>query len=175
MIRFKINYEFRKENSIMDLKIKTEKEEFHGRTCGIIKQENKFLIMRVNKTSYYHIPGGHIEIGEDSEQAVIREIKEEIGCDVQETSLFLIQENFWTRNAKKCHGIEFYYIIKLKQQLQMQNYEKIENDKGEEKLLEFKWVTAEELKNIDLRPINIRDMLINEEYLKGLSHIVKRG
>ena len=55
----------------MDLKIKTEKEEFHGRTCGIIKQENKFLIMRVNKTSYYHIPGGHIEIGEDSKQAVI--------------------------------------------------------------------------------------------------------
>ena len=33
----------------MDLKIKTGKEEFHGRTCGIIKQENKFLIMRVNK------------------------------------------------------------------------------------------------------------------------------
>ena len=44
----------------MDLKIKTETEEFHGRTCGIIKQENKFLIMRVNKTSYFHIPGGHI-------------------------------------------------------------------------------------------------------------------
>lgn len=40
----------------MDLKIKTETEEFHGRTCGIIKQENKFLIMRVNKTSYFHIP-----------------------------------------------------------------------------------------------------------------------
>ena len=50
----------------MDLKIKTEAEEFHVRTCGIIKQENKFLIMRVNKTPYYHIPGGHIEIGEDS-------------------------------------------------------------------------------------------------------------
>ena len=40
----------------MDLKIKTETEEFHGRTCGIIKQENKFLIMRVNNTSYFHIP-----------------------------------------------------------------------------------------------------------------------
>lgn len=78
----------------MDLKIKTETEEFHGRTCGIIKQENKFLIMRVNKTSYFHIPGGHIEIGEDSKEAVIREIKEEIGCDVQEANLFVIQENF---------------------------------------------------------------------------------
>lgn len=159
----------------MDLKIKTEKEEFHVRTCGIIKQKDKFLIMRVNKTSYYHIPGGHIEIGEDSEQAVIREIKEEIGCDVQEAILFSIQENFWTRSAKKCHGIEFYYIIKPKQQLQMQDYTRIENDKGEEKLLEFKWVTVEELKNIDLRPANIKDMLINGEYLKGLAHIVKRG
>lgn len=78
----------------MDLKIKTETEEFHGRTCGIIKQENKFLIMRVNKTSYFHIPGGHIEIGEDSKEAVIREIKEEIGCDVQEANLVCNSREF---------------------------------------------------------------------------------
>lgn len=159
----------------MDLKIKTDEEEFHGRSCGIIKQGNKFLIMRVNKTSYYHIPGGHIEIGEDSEQAVIREIKEEIGCDVEKIKLFAIQENFWIRNNKKCHGIEFYYIIEPKQKLKMEDCEKIEIDKCEEKLLELKWTTSEELKDMDLRPTNIRDMIINEEYLKGLTHIVKRN
>ena len=38
----------------MDLKIKTEKEEFHVRACGIINQ--------VNKISYHHISGGHTEI-----------------------------------------------------------------------------------------------------------------
>lgn len=159
----------------MDLKIKTAEEEFHGRTCGIIKQENSFLIMRVNETSYYHIPGGHIEIGEDSKQAIIREIKEEIGCDIKKADLFAIQENFWTRNNKKCHGIEFYYIIEPKENLEMKDYQKIEIDKGEEKLLDFKWATSEQLKDIDLRPNNIRDMLINEEYIKGLKHIVKRG
>lgn len=159
----------------MDLKIKTDEEEFHGRTCGIIKQDDKFLIMRVNQTSYFHIPGGHIEIGEDSEQAIIREIKEEIGCDIQETNLFAIQENFWKRNNKNCHGIEFYYIIKPKNNLEMKDYQRIEIDKGEEKLLDFKWCTQEELKDIDLRPVNIRDMLINGDYSKGLSHIVKRG
>ena len=57
----------------------------------------------------------------------------------------------------------------------MKNYEKKEIDKGEEKLLEFKWVTLEELKNIDLRPINIRDMIINQKSFKGLIHIIKRG
>lgn len=159
----------------MDLKIKTEKEEFHGRTCGIIKQEDKFLIMRVNKTDYYHIPGGHIEIGEDSKEAVTREIKEEIECDVKDARLFAIQENFWERRGKNCHGIEFYYIITLNSPLPMKNYERIENDKGEDKLLEFKWVTSDELKDIDLRPNNIRDMLINEKYFSGLTHIVKRG
>lgn len=56
----------------------------------------------------------------------------------------------------------------------MKNYEKIEIDKGEKKLLEFKWVTSDELRNIDLRPINIRDMLINKENIKTLTHIVKR-
>ena len=159
----------------MDLKIKTEKKEFHGRSCGIIKQKNNFLIMRVNDTPYYHIPGGHIEMGEDSKQAVIREIKEEIGCDVQEADLFAIQENFWEKSHKKCHGIEFYYIIKPKYELEMKDYQRIENDKGEEKLLDFKWITPEELKDIDLRPSNIRDMLVDGEYLKGLTHIVKRG
>ena len=159
----------------MDLKIKTDEEEFHGRTCGIIKQDDKFLIMRVNQTSYFHIPGGHIEIGENSEQAIIREIKEEIGCDIQETNLFAIQENFWKKGNKICHGIEFYHVIKPKYELEMKDYEITENDKGEEKLLEFKWVTSDELKNIDLRPSNIRDMIVNGDYLRGLVHIINRG
>ena len=79
----------------MDLKIKTETEEFHGRTCGIIKQENKFLIMRVNKTSYFHIPGGHIEIGEDSKEA-IQKIKEKVDSDkykLYEDSVYSSDQN----------------------------------------------------------------------------------
>lgn len=158
----------------MDLKIKTDVQEFHGRTCGIIKQDDYFLIMRVNRTPYYHIPGGHIEIGEDSNQAVIREIKEEIGCNVNKTNLFAIQENFWQRNKKQCHGIEFYYIVEPKSRLQINDYERIENDKGEEKLLEFKWVTIEELINIDLRPNSIKKLLITGKYNNNLIHLIER-
>lgn len=158
----------------MDIKIKTDNEEFHCRTCGIIKQNEKFLVMRVNKTDYYHIPGGHVEIGETSKDAVIREIKEEIGCEVKSATLFAIQENFWLRNEKKCHGIEFYYVVEPKELMEQIDHEEIENDKGEDKLLEFKWVTAEELKDVDLKPANIKELLINGEYLNGLSYIVKK-
>lgn len=158
----------------MDLKIKTDLQEFHGRTCGIIKQQDYFLIMRVNKTPYYHIPGGHIEIGEDSKEAVIREIKEEIGCNVKDAKLFAIQENFWERKGKQCHGIEFYYVIEPEPQLSIKDYERIENDKGEDKLLEFKWVKSEELLNVDLRPESIKKLLVNGEYNNTLIHLVER-
>lgn len=157
----------------MDLKIKTETQEFHGRTCGIIKQEDYFLIMRVNKTDYYHIPGGHIEIGEDSKTAVVREIKEEIGCDVKTAKLFAIQENFWERKGKECHGIEFYYVVEPEPKLNIKNYEKVEKDKGEEKLLEFRWVKESELASVDLRPSNIKELLIKGEYT-SLMHLIER-
>ena len=159
----------------MDIRIKNEKEEFHVRSCGILKQNNKFLIMNVNKQEYYHIPGGHVEIGEDSKQTVIREIKEEVCCDISKAKLFAIQENFWMKKDVKCQGIEFYYILETNQKLPDDDYERIEIDKGKENILEFKWVTSENLKNVDLRPSSIKDLLVSGEYKNGLKYIVNKN
>lgn len=57
-------------------------------------------------------------------------------------------------------------MIEPEQKLKMEDQEKLEIDKGEEKLLELKWVTLEELKSIDLRPTNIRNMIINIAWKK---------
>lgn len=151
-------------NNRMDIKIKdTEnKQKFYSRTCGIIKQEDKFLIMRVNKTVHYHIPGGHIEIGEDSKTAVIREIKEEVGCDVRVKNLISINENFFERKETKFHGVEFYYLLEPTKPLEMKDYSTTEIDKGKTLELDFKWVTKEELKQIDLRPDNLKELILND-------------
>ena len=55
-----------------------------------------------------------------------------------------------------------------------ENYEKVEIDKGKEKLLEFRWATASELRDIDLKPANIKELLVSGKYLDGLTHLVKR-
>ena len=40
----------------------------------------------------YTVPGGHIELGELSRAAIKREVKEEVGLDVEPVKLLLVQE-----------------------------------------------------------------------------------
>lgn len=57
----------------------------HFGVYGIIKQKNKLLLikkMRGPYTGLFDLPGGGPEDGETHEQTLIREIKEETGCDV---------------------------------------------------------------------------------------------
>lgn len=51
----------------------------------VIDSENKIALLYSNKFKYYVLPGGGVEEGESIDQAIIRECKEEIGCDVEIT------------------------------------------------------------------------------------------
>lgn len=59
----------------------------------IVNDEEEILLVRSYKWgTKYTVPGGHIELGERSEAAVKREIKEEVGLDVEPVKLLLVQE-----------------------------------------------------------------------------------
>lgn len=156
-----------------DVRIKTNGHNFHLRVAGIIKEDDKYLIMQIEGSSYYMIPGGHVELGENSKEAIIREIKEEVGVDIdiESLKLFCYQENFYTKNNIREHWIENYYIVKIKEKLEINNWSIEENDKGVLKTLHFKWVTLEELKEIDLRPVTIKNLLIDEK-TNSFNHII---
>ncbi|NTV41488.1 MAG: NUDIX domain-containing protein [Candidatus Moranbacteria bacterium] len=47
--------------------------------------ENKIAILHVSKHGYHKLPGGGVEDGEDIEKALEREIKEEIGSQIEVT------------------------------------------------------------------------------------------
>eukprot|EP01132_Coremiostelium_polycephalum_P004140 gene4140-5180_t len=57
-------------------------------TAGLIIIENKKLLLAFSKNkNAYYLPGGKIDDGESSEQALIREIKEELNIDLDESKL----------------------------------------------------------------------------------------
>lgn len=47
----------------------------------VLFKENRILVFRKKKTDSWFIPGGHIEKDETPEQAVIRELKEELNVE----------------------------------------------------------------------------------------------
>jgi nucleoside triphosphatase len=81
----------------------------------IVNREGKILLAKSHKWfDKYTLPGGHIEIGETMEDAVKREVKEEVGLDVEVIEFLLMQEAIFAKEFwKKKHFIFFDFLCKI--------------------------------------------------------------
>ena len=84
----------------------------------IVNKEGRILLTKSHKWfDKYTLPGGHIEVGETMKEAAAREVKEEVGLDVEVAEMLLMQEaifaeEFWKRR----HFIFFDFLCKSKDQ-----------------------------------------------------------
>ncbi|MBQ1735833.1 MAG: NUDIX domain-containing protein, partial [Lachnospiraceae bacterium] len=65
------------------------------RVGAIIIKENKVLMVKNNRDDYYYSVGGRIQFGETAEQAIKREVKEELGCEMEVDRLGFICEAYF--------------------------------------------------------------------------------
>ncbi|MEH7456597.1 NUDIX domain-containing protein [Bacillus sp. JJ1127] len=70
------------------------KTKFHHIVRGIIIKDNKLLLSNY-KGHHSFLPGGHVELGEPAECALIRELKEEIDVDCEVKHFLGVIENEW--------------------------------------------------------------------------------
>lgn len=68
------------------------------------------LIKRKNIPYGLALPGGFVDIGESVEEAVVREMKEEISLDVTISKLFGVYSN--PKRDKRFHTVSIVYICK---------------------------------------------------------------
>ena len=84
---------------------------------AVIKKENKVLAIpcydSVKNEKFYRLPGGGIEFGETFEQALKREIKEEIGANIIIGKQLGVFENIFIFNGKQGHEIIIAYEAAL--------------------------------------------------------------
>lgn len=156
----------------MDIKINSDEGKFKFRVCGLLKHKNKYLVVKINNNSFYCLPGGHVELGEDTDTAVLREMREELDFEFKIKKLFAINQNFFkTADNKIFHELGFYYFVEAKNEndIVFEDYSRDELDKGEIQHLDYKWCTLEELKNIDLKPTFIVDALQNENLVLNIT------
>lgn len=104
---------------------------------------------------------------------MIREMLEETETQVNIEKELAIVENFYLdKNNLQTHEISFYYIVKPENfdNIPLQNYVKIENDKGETKNHNFEWLDISSLKDFDFRPTFIKEKLISQNM--DFQHII---
>lgn len=90
------------------------KQQFPEPTVGalIVNKAGKIFLMRSPKWfDRYCLPGGHVELGETLEQALIREVKEETGLSVIKPKFLFFQEAIYDKSFwKPRHFLFFNYL-----------------------------------------------------------------
>lgn len=159
---------------MQDIKFSMDNYKFNYRVCGIIEKGDYVLIQNIQGNDFYCLPGGHVEIGEDSTTAIKRELTEELKKPTKNHKLIALIENFFPgENASSYHEIGMYYTAEFDCDMPIEDYVVEENDKGVMKTLTFKWATREQLKDIDLRPTRIKQLIIDKDY--NIKHFIHRN
>lgn len=84
---------------------------FGVRATALIVQNHKLLVTK-DKGKYYTI-GGAIQVNESTEDAVVREVKEELDVKAQAGQLAFVVENRFEVDGVSYHNIEFHYLVDL--------------------------------------------------------------
>ncbi|KQQ61096.1 DNA mismatch repair protein MutT [Rhizobium sp. Leaf311] len=146
---------------------------FNFRVAGLVMRNDHLLVHRSLTDSYWSLPGGRAEIGESSEDTILREIREELDVDARIERLLWTAENFFSDDRYDIHELGFYYLIHLEEDFPFHETE-IVHRAVDGVDIEFRWMKAKAtvLSENDLRPAFIAQRI--ETLPQHSEHIIVR-
>ncbi|MDM5189028.1 NUDIX hydrolase [Bacillus sp. DX4.1] len=134
----------------MDLTFKSEKTCFNYRVGAICIQQDKILLLQNEGEDFWYVPGGRVKMLENSESAVKRELKEELGVNIEVKRLLWMVENFFTYDEHDFHEISFYYEVALDELPSEGDKSFILEEDGRQYL--FQWIPLEYIGDLEVKP-----------------------
>lgn len=140
---------------------------FNVRVGALIIHENKLLAAGNKDTDYLYSVGGRIKFGERADDAIKREVYEELGINMEIDHLGIVHENFFYRDIKEerqlVHELSLYYYMKLNSDITQRFIDLI----AEERYEFFRWIDSK--CNLKIYPNFLLDMAMRTD--KNLVHI----
>jgi len=111
---------------------------------GVCVRGGKLLLCRAKGGATTYLPGGHIEFGETGRQALVREVKEELGLDAETGAFLGVVENSFMQKGRPHSEINLVYELLLPDAAA----------EAQEDWIEFEWRDLSDLS--DLLPADFR-------------------
>lgn len=124
---------------------------------GVCIRDGKVLLCRAKGGKSTYLPGGHIEFGETGAEALVREIKEELGVDSSCGEFLGVVENSFLQHGRPHAEINLVYRLNLKSQIS--DFKGSDSDfrpESQEAWIEFEWRDVSDLDNANLLPAEMK-------------------
>jgi 8-oxo-dGTP diphosphatase len=139
-----------------EYKVPVNRLQWRPSVYGVVIKDGKILLSK--QFGRYDLPGGGLDLGEEPENGVIREVKEETGIEVKNPKILGVKNSFFQSSHvenKSYHAILLYFVCEyVGGQLSTDGF-----DKNEKKYAEIaEWVPLESLNElkvastVDYRP-----------------------
>ena len=147
----------------MDITLNVEDYLLNVRASGIIIHDNKILLHKNINEEHYALIGGRVAIGESSEEALKREVMEEMGKEVDIIEGLTTVENFFQMKDSKYYEILFVHRLEFKNEDDKKILETIKNVEGKD-YLRYEWIDIDKIEKYPLKPKVIKEMLKNKNF-----------
>lgn len=140
----------------MDLTLLTTQGKLNIRVAAVILSDGKILVEQGMRANYAVCPGGRIMFGETAEQAIERELLEELGEKPRVIRPLYVHQNFFETDGAKCHELCFFFLVEVAQSMRAK--QTMDNLNGTSS---FKWVDVAKLPDMNFYPTFLKQSVNN--------------
>lgn len=143
----------------MDCNFKTAEGRFNFRVGAVIQRGGRLLGVhdRPGDEKFHYLPGGRVQLHEAMEEALMRELREELGAGSRLARPLWLCESFFPLGGRQVHELAMYYLGELE-------WERLPALEGEFSLADsdgaehcYRWLTEEEVKRARIYPIPMQE------------------
>ena len=141
----------------MDLTFRLQEGTFNFRVAAVMVRDGKLLVMQDPESPYWYLPGGRVHLHERAEDALMREMEEELGISPKIVRPLWLVQNFYQEdvNREQYHELGMYVLVDVSGTDLMERGEEF-STREDGQVNTFRWVEFEKLEGMYLYPLFIK-------------------
>ena len=144
---------------------------FTFRVAAACLHDDHVLAYKPDAEDFWFLPGGRVETMETAEEALRRELREELDAEPRIERLLWLVENFFTLDGRRFHELGLYYHVSFPSEAALYRTDATLRCRDAPELL-IGWLPLETIEQVHLQPRFLRTHL---RYLpSGIEHVVNR-